>query len=131
MTFYCSNDFSCCYVSIRQKPYWKSGPRSTTFAKKKAMRYTKEQIGRWVSEWEESGQSIIRYCDGKPFDKSTFYNWRKKSTASSVTKQKSKFVPLQVNPAFIPQLSIHYPNGVRVDVHMLMSIEDVRVLTGC
>ena len=95
------------------------------------MRYTKEQIGRWVSEWEESGQSIIKYCDGKPFDKSTFYNWRKKSTAPSVTKQKSKFVPLQVNPAFIPQLSIHYPIGVRVDVHMLMSIEDVRVLTGC
>ena len=67
------------------------------------MRYTKEQIDQWISEWEESGQSIIKYCDGKPFDKSTFYNWRKNLTPSSITKQKSKFVPLQVNPAFIPQ----------------------------
>jgi len=95
------------------------------------MRYTKEQIDQWISEWEESGQSIIKYCDGKPFDKSTFYNWRKNLTPSSITKQKSKFVPLQVNPAFIPQMSIHYPNGVRVDVHLQMSIEDIKVLVGC
>ncbi|MBK9256603.1 MAG: hypothetical protein IPM42_14030 [Saprospiraceae bacterium] len=41
------------------------------------MRYNKEQIGQWVSEWEQSGLSISKYCDGKPFDKSTFYNWHK------------------------------------------------------
>ncbi|MBK9254453.1 MAG: hypothetical protein IPM42_20280 [Saprospiraceae bacterium] len=95
------------------------------------MRYNKEQIGQWVSEWEQSGLSISKYCDGKPFDKSTFYNWHKKSVVPSGTKQNNKFVPLQVTPAFIPHMSIHYPNGVRVDVHMFMSIEDVRALTGC
>ncbi|MBK9962861.1 MAG: hypothetical protein IPP06_16510 [Saprospiraceae bacterium] len=36
------------------------------------MRYTKEQIDQWISEWNQSGQSIIKYCEGKPFDKSTF-----------------------------------------------------------
>ncbi|MBK7634634.1 MAG: hypothetical protein IPJ13_10315 [Saprospiraceae bacterium] len=37
------------------------------------MRYDKEQIDRWLTEWEQSGQSISKYCDGKPFDKSTFF----------------------------------------------------------
>lgn len=95
------------------------------------MRYSKEQIVEWITEWEQSGKSIVKYCDGKPFDKSTFYYWRRQVIKSSALKQKSKFVPLQVTPTFIPHMSIHYPNGVRVDVHMLMSIDEVRALTGC
>ena len=96
------------------------------------MRYNKEQIGNWISEWDQSGQSIRKYCQGKPFDKSTFYNWRKKLIGSSeVVKKDRKFFPVQVTPAFIPQMSIQYPNGVRIDIHTLMSIEDIRVLTGC
>lgn len=96
------------------------------------MRYNKEQIGNWISEWEQSGLSISKYCDGKPFDKSIFYNWRKKLIGSSeVVKKDRKFLPVQVTPSYIPHMSIQYPNGVRIDIHTLMSIEDIRVLTGC
>ena len=105
-----------------------------TFAKKKQsqMRYDKEQIDQWLTEWEQSGQSISKYCDGKPFDKSTFYNWRSKERKPSVINEhKSKFVSVQVSPSFIPQMSIHYPNGVRVDMHMMLSIDSIRALAGC
>jgi hypothetical protein len=96
------------------------------------MRYAKEQIDQWISEWNQSGQSIIKFCEGKPFDKSTFYNWRKKLIGSSeVVKKDRKFVPVQVTPSYIPHMSIQYPNGVRIDLHTVMRIEDIRVLTGC
>ena len=96
------------------------------------MRYNKEQIGNWISEWDQSGLSIRKYCQGKPFDKSTFYNWRKKLIGTpEVVKKARKFVAVQVAPSYIPHISIQYPNGVRIDIHTLMSIEDIRVLTGC
>jgi len=95
------------------------------------MRYANEQINQWVSEWEHSGQSIKKYCQDKPFDKSTFYNWRKKLTCPSGAKRINKFVSVQVSPSFIPHMSIHYPNGVRVDVHMMLSSDEVRTLAGC
>lgn len=96
------------------------------------MRYDKKQIDQWITQWEQSGLSISKYCDGKPFDKSTFYNWRKKLIGSSeVVKKDRKFLPVQVTPSYIPHMSIQYPNGVRIDIHTLMSIEDIRVLTGC
>ena len=93
--------------------------------KQSQMRYDKEQIDQWLTEWEQSGQSISKYCDGKPFDKSTFYNWRSKERKPSVINEhKSKFVSVQVSPSFIPQMSIHYPNGVRVDMHMMLNCQD-------
>ena len=96
------------------------------------MRYDKKQIDQWITEWEQSGLSIIKYCTGKPFDKSTFYNWRKKLIGSSdVVKKDRNFVPVQVTPSYIPHMSIQYPNGVRLDLHIMLSSEDVRVLTGC
>ncbi len=95
------------------------------------MRYDKEQIDQWITDWEQCGQSISKYCEGKPFDKSTFYNWRKRKSGSPEAKKASKFVTVQVTPTYIPQMSIHYPNGVRLDVHMLLSCEEVRALTGC
>ncbi|MBK9733929.1 MAG: hypothetical protein IPO92_02750 [Saprospiraceae bacterium] len=95
------------------------------------MRYTKEQIDQWISEWNQSGQSIIKYCEGKPFDKSTFYNWRKKLIWSSevVKKTENLYRFKSLLPIF--HMSIQYPNGVRIDLHSLMSIEDIRVLSGC
>ena len=95
------------------------------------MRYDKEQIGQWISEWEQSGQSIKKFCEEKPFDKSSFYNWRKRVTVQSEIKQNSQFLPLQMSPTFIPHISIHYPNGVRVDVHMILSSVEIRTLAGC
>ena len=95
------------------------------------MRYDKKQIDQWIKEWEKSGLSICNYCTDKPFDKSTFYNWRKKSTGSSESKKNSNLVQMKVTPSYIPHISIHYPNGVRLDLHMLLSSEDVRALAGC
>ncbi|MBK8346464.1 MAG: transposase [Saprospiraceae bacterium] len=54
------------------------------------MRYAKEQIDQWITESEQSGLSIIKYCTGKPFDKSTFYNWRKKLIGSSEVVKKTE-----------------------------------------
>jgi len=94
------------------------------------MRYVKEQIDQWISEWEQSGKSISTYCLDKPFDKSTFYNWRKKPTGPSGAKQSSKLLSVHVSPSYIPHMSINYPNGVRVDVHMMLSSDEVRTLAG-
>ncbi len=95
------------------------------------MRYDTKQIQKWLKAWEQSGMSIGKYCEDKPFDKSTFYNWRKKLTEPSITKQSNKFVPLQVTALSIPLMSIHYPNGVRLDVHMGLSSDEIRTLAGC
>jgi hypothetical protein len=95
------------------------------------MRYDTKQIHQWIKAWEQSGMSICKYCEDKPFDKSTFYNWRKKHTEPSAPKQINNFVPLQVTASSIPLMSIHYPHGVRVDVHMGLSIEQIKALTGC
>lgn len=95
------------------------------------MRYSKEQIDQWITEWEQSGQSIYHFCKDKPFDKSTFYNWRKDVTGTTESKKGRKFTPLQVAPSYIPQVSIHYPNGIRVDMYMMMSVEQIRALAGC
>lgn len=99
--------------------------------KNRDMRYDTKQIQKWLKAWEQSGMSIGKYCEDKPFDKSTFYNWRKKLTEPSITKQSNKFVPLQVTALSIPLMSIHYPNGVRLDVHMGLSSDEIRTLAGC
>ncbi|MBK9737072.1 MAG: hypothetical protein IPO92_19810 [Saprospiraceae bacterium] len=36
------------------------------------MRYAKEQIDQWISEWNQSGQSIIKYCEGSPLTRVHF-----------------------------------------------------------
>jgi len=95
------------------------------------MRYDREQIDHWMKEWEESGQSIYTFCRDKPFDKSTFYNWRKKSVVDDTRHRDSKFISVSMVPSCVPQLSIQYPNGVKVDIHTTMSIEAIRLLAGC
>ncbi|MBK8828529.1 MAG: hypothetical protein IPO26_18065 [Saprospiraceae bacterium] len=62
--------FLHCCVSIRRNPVLPTfGIGGTPLQKNKdQMRYDKEQIDQWQTEWEQSGQSISKYCDGKPFD---------------------------------------------------------------
>ncbi|MBK7638149.1 MAG: hypothetical protein IPJ13_30635 [Saprospiraceae bacterium] len=55
----------------------------------------------------------------------------RKGKPSVINEHKSKFVSVQVSPSFIHQMSIHYPNGVRVDMHMMLSIDSIRALAGC
>ena len=96
------------------------------------MPYSKEQKEQWIIEWEQSRQSPERFCQGKPFHKSTFYNWRKKVIdAKGEIKKRRQFTPLEVLATHIPQVSIHYPNGIRVDMHMEMSVDQIRALVGC
>jgi hypothetical protein len=94
------------------------------------MRYDKEQIDQWLTEWEQSNESISAFCAGKPFEKSTFYYWRRKLIGKPQSNQSSKFVPFQL-PILTPYISIHYPNGVKVEVHTVLSGDEIRTLVGC
>lgn len=95
------------------------------------MRYDKEQIDHWISEWEQSSESISAFCAGKPFEKSTFYYWRRKLKVRNPQSDKSiKFVPFQL-PIFTSYISIHYPNGVKVEVHKVLTGDEIRSLVGC
>ena len=59
------------------------------------MRYNKKE--QWIIEWEQSRQSPERFCQGKPFHKSTFYNWRKKVIdAKGEIKKRRQFILLEV-----------------------------------
>lgn len=61
------------------------------------MKYTKAQIGQWLSEWEGSGLSVSKYCQDKPFSKNALYYWDKKRKEKSKTEEvTNKFVPLQL-----------------------------------
>jgi hypothetical protein len=95
------------------------------------MRYDQEQISKWVSEWEQSSQSITAFCAGKPFEKSTFYYWRKKLACKQAFNEDNKFVAVQFTPSFTPYISLHYPNGVRLELHTVLSGDQIRSLVGC
>lgn len=95
------------------------------------MRYNKEQKSEWIAEWQESGMSISKFCEDKPFDKSSFYNWRKESQDSGEKAGKNNFITIDPLVGNMPYLSIVYPSGVRVDIHVPMQVDDVRKLAGC
>lgn len=95
------------------------------------MRYDQEQISKWLSEWEQSSQSITSFCADKPFEKSTFYYWRRKLAGKQAFSEDNKFVAVQFTPSFTPYISFHYPNGVKVEVHTVLSGDEIRSLVGC
>ena len=97
------------------------------------MKYTKAQIDQWLSEWEGSGLSGSKYCQGKRFSKNALYYWDKKRKDKSKTEEvTNKFVPLQIlSPPDPIAMSIHYPNGVRIDITSGISISQIKELAGC
>lgn len=96
------------------------------------MHYTKEQITHWLTQWEQSGESISKFCENKPFNKATFYIWRKKLQLQSAHNSNSGFVSLENISGSMPvQISITYPNGVKIHIHYPLSGYQIRELAGC
>ena len=45
-------------------------------------RYSAEQWAEWISEQQESGQSIAEFCSWRGVSANTFYLWRRKLEAA-------------------------------------------------
>lgn len=97
------------------------------------MSYNKIEIEQWLDEWEASGLSGSKFCQGKPFSKNTLYYWHKKRKQRLEAETKSNnFIPLQLlSMSEGVSMSIHYPNGVRIDINSGISISQIKELAGC
>jgi hypothetical protein len=98
----------------------------------KGKRYKRQQIAGWLTEWQQSGKSIYKYCEDKPFYCSTFYKWAKKSESYKPCIQSSGFAPIDVlSSALQAPVVVVFPNGTKVELHYPVDIVALRALGGC
>ena len=72
-----------------------------------------------IEQWEESIMTQVEFCRSQKIPKSTFYYWLKKYKEEKGGLQ-NPFIPLTIKgdekSACVPcELTISYPNGVKVD----------------
>jgi hypothetical protein len=89
------------------------------------MRYTKEQIDRWIAEYRQSGQTLKSFCEDKPFHCSSFSNWLRKRGGHS------SFVEITAAPAGIASMEIRQVDGTIISIHRELSITDIIQLVRC
>jgi hypothetical protein len=82
-------------------------------------RYSAEQWAEWISEQQESGQSIAEFCSWRGVSANTFYLWRRKLEAAievddSTKSEKSVRVTQPVTAGFSrsPQVAAFVPVSV-------------------
>jgi hypothetical protein len=98
-------------------------------------KYEKSQIHQWVNEYKESGSSIYEYSKGKPFHASDLFHWLEGNSSKAETKPVAESLPesnfIEVSgmwPASQALITIHYPNGVRVEVNYAMEADHLKNL---
>ena len=89
------------------------------------MRYTLEQITKWVKEYESTGLSITEYSKDKPFHHSTLSYWLSKR------KDTSPFIELKPSMTSMSTIEIRRPDGVVVSISKSISITEVIQLIKC
>lgn len=90
------------------------------------MRYTKDQINSWVSEFKQSSQSIKDFSKDKPFHSSTLLYWLRKSDIN---------VPfIEIKPFATPfksPVEIRRPDGVVISINRELSVMEISQLLQC
>lgn len=90
------------------------------------MRYTKDQINSWVSEFKKSDQSIKDFSKDKPFHDSTLGYWLRKSESN---------VPfIEIKPFATPfksPVEIRRPDGVVISINRQLSVIEISQLLQC
>ena len=74
-------------------------------------RHTADQWATWLDEFERGDFTIAEFCKLKGVCTNSFYQWRRKLTASDVA---SAFVPVEV--AASRQVEIDLPGGITIRV---------------
>ena len=73
------------------------------------------EMASHISGWRVSGLSQADYCRQHGLVARTFRNWvRRHGGHQSVEKGEARFIPLGQEPAQVPVLTVHYPNGTYI-----------------
>jgi hypothetical protein len=90
------------------------------------MRYTKDQINSWVSEFKQSSQSIKDFSKDKPFHSSTLAYWVRQSQSN---------VPfIEIKPFAAPfksPVEIRRPDGLVISINRELSVIEISQLLQC
>ena len=89
------------------------------------MRYTKDQMNSWVSEFKQSDQSIKDFSKDKPFHSSTLLYWLRKS------KSDSNVPFIEIKPlatTFKYPVEIRRPDGVVISINRELSVMEISQL---
>ena len=81
-----------------------------------AKRHSAEQWQSWFDGFEQSGQTVAKFCDSIGVSIQSYYKWRRKLMVQDdrVSKApRSNFVPLVIGT---PTVDIELPGGARVRV---------------
>jgi hypothetical protein len=89
------------------------------------MRYTKEQIDHWISDYIQSKQTLKLFCEDKPFHSSSLSNWLRKR------KQKSSFIELTPPLSEMASIEIRHPDGSIIHIRKELSISEIIQLVRC
>ena len=92
-----------------------------------AKRRTKDEYSQIVNRWRNSGMSRASFCRREKIHPTTFAGWIKKEGGTSPIGS-PKLVPLQIEDSRMAQLDrfeVEYPNGVRLHLATMPSIEEL------
>jgi len=107
---------------------------------RKNQKYSQEEMFVNVEEWHQSGLSQPQYCKHKGFPLTTFSHWvqkyRKQGKGIPVNDVAKSFIPLKVTtpgtvvgqPGTSGEITISYPNGVKVTCPLTIDMEQLRKL---
>jgi hypothetical protein len=56
--------------------------------------FKERQWRRWISEWRDSGLSVLAYCSRRGLNPSSFYAWRR--TLERRAAEQAAFVPVHI-----------------------------------
>ena len=92
-----------------------------------AKRKTEKEYFQIVNRWRNSGMSRASFCRQEKIHPTTFAGWIKKEGGVSPIGS-PKIVPLQIEDSRVAQLDrfeVEYPNGVRLHLATMPSIEEL------
>ena len=90
------------------------------------MRYTKDQMNSWVSEFKQSSQSIKDFSKDKPFHSSTLSYWVRKCDSNAPFIEVKPFATPFKSP-----VEIRRPDGVIISIHRELSVIEISQLLQC
>lgn len=94
---------------------------SETMTKRRRRQFSAEDRGRWIEEYERSGQSVRDFCRDNPLCQSSLSRWLRQSrTAAHGRRHEGSLVEVRVAPApvmeSVANVKVRLPGGVTMEV---------------
>lgn len=88
---------------------------------KRRRQFSAEDRGRWIDQYERSGQSVRDFCRDNPLCQSSLSRWvRQRRAATQKPYQKGSLVEVRVAPASVTDsatsVRVRLPGGVTMEV---------------